>query len=74
MVFNYEAEAIDEKNPHTFNSFCLVVEHLLMVQWVVGSISHGGHIDLFLIPPKAPMTGITKAICAILVHLKYPLL
>ena len=33
-----------------------------MVQWVVGSISHGGPIELFFIPA----TGVTKAIvCSI---------
>ena len=38
-----------------------------MVLWVVGSILHGGPIELFLIPTSVSMTGITKAkICAIL--------
>ena len=31
-----------------------VVEHLSMVWWIVGSILHGGTIDLFLIPASAP--------------------
>ena len=31
-----------------------VVECLLMVQWVFGSISHGEPIGLFLIPANAP--------------------
>ena len=31
-----------------------VVEHLLMVQWVVVSIIHGGPTELFLIPASAP--------------------
>ena len=25
-----------------------------MVRWVVGSIPHGGHIELFLVPASAP--------------------
>ena len=29
------------------------VECLLMVQWVVGSIPHFGHIQLFLVPTSA---------------------
>ena len=28
-----------------------------MVRWVVGSILHGGPIELFLIPVSAPKTG-----------------
>ena len=37
-----------------------------MVQWVVGSILHGGPIELFLVPASA-MTGVTKAlVCVIL--------
>ena len=37
-----------------------------MVRWVVGSILHGGPIELFLIPAGV-MTGVTKAmVCAIL--------
>ena len=27
---------------------------LLLVQWFVGSISDGGHIELFLVPASAP--------------------
>ena len=30
------------------------VERLLMVRWIVGSILHGGPIELFLIPASAP--------------------
>ena len=48
-----------------------------MVRWVVGSILHGGLIELFLVPASAPLsyfsfqpvptTGVTKAVvCAIL--------
>ena len=32
----------------------VVVERLLMVRWVIGSILHGGPIELFLIPVSAP--------------------
>ena len=35
-----------------------------MVRWVVGSILHGGPIELFLVPAT---TGVTKAVvCVIL--------
>ena len=40
-----------------------------MVLWVVGSILHGGTIELFLGPASALslMTGVTKAVvCAVL--------
>ena len=38
-----------------------------MVQWVVGSILHGGPIELFLVPAIASTTGVTKAVvCVIL--------
>ena len=30
------------------------LDHSLMVQWVIGSIPHGGPIELFLIPASAP--------------------
>ena len=29
-----------------------MIEHPLIVQWVVGSIPHGGPIELFLVPAK----------------------
>ena len=29
-------------------------ERSLMVRWVVGSILHGGHIEIFLVPASAP--------------------
>ena len=35
-----------------------------MVQWVVGSILHGGPIELFLVPASAP--GVTKAVVCII--------
>ena len=37
-----------------FNYLILVVMGSLMVQWVVGSILHGGPIELFLVPASAP--------------------
>ena len=38
-----------------------------MVRLVVGSILHGGPIELVLVPASVPMTGVTKAVvCAIL--------
>ena len=43
-----------------------VVEHLLMVQWVVRSIPHGGHIELFHVPASWCNNY--------LVHIKDPLL
>ena len=49
-----------------------------MVRWVVGSILHGGPIELFLVPASASRHGLTKAvlchsICG-MVHIKEPLL
>ena len=38
-----------------------MVEHLFMVLWVIGLISHGGHIELFLIS-QCPTTGLTKSV------------
>ena len=31
-----------------------MVVHLLTMRWVIGTIPHGGHIELFLIPSGAP--------------------
>ena len=31
-----------------------MVQYALMVRWVFGSITHGGPIELFLIPASAP--------------------
>ena len=31
-----------------------MVEHALMVQWVIGSVLHGEPIELFLVPVSAP--------------------
>ena len=31
-----------------------MVEHPLMVQWIIGSIPYGGPIELFLVPASAP--------------------
>ena len=38
-----------------------MVERPLMVQWVVGSIPHGGPTEQFLIPASAP-----QMVCALL--------
>ena len=55
-----------------------IVEHLLVVWWLFGSISHGGPIEPFHIPASCSMTGVTKAVvCAILfglVVIEQPLL
>ena len=40
-----------------------MVKYLLMVQWVIGSILHGGTIELFLFPASAPRLAV---VCAIL--------
>ena len=40
-----------------------------MVQWVVGSILHGGTIELFLVPAS----GIYYPVCGMM-HIKEPLL
>ena len=40
-----------------------------MVRWVVGSILHGGPIELFLVPASAP----SYPVCG-MVHIKEPLL
>ena len=50
-----------------------------MVRWVVGSILHGGPIELFLVPAKNSTTGVKKVVvCVILfggmMHIKEPLL
>ena len=45
----------------------ILIEHLLMVQWVVGSIPQGGPIELFSHVCQCSTTGIAKAmVCAIL--------
>ena len=31
-----------------------MVEHPLMVRWVVGSILRGGHIELLIVPASVP--------------------
>ena len=46
-----------------------MVKRLLMMQWVSGSIPHGGPIELFLDQASSPhvTTGVTKTVvCAIL--------
>ena len=44
-----------------------------MVRWVVGSIIHGGPIELFLVPASAPRHGMCNPVCG-MVHIKEPLL
>ena len=41
-------------------------ERSLMVRWVVGSILHGGPIELFLVPSKCFTTGVTKAVVCVI--------
>ena len=49
-----------------------------MVRWVVGSILHGGPIELFLIPASAPRICVSKAVVSYslcgMMHIKEPLL
>ena len=47
------------------------MEHPLMVCWVIGSIPHGGPIELFLVPTSAPQ--LCYHVCR-MVHIKEPLL
>ena len=41
-----------------------MVVHLLTMRWVIGTIPHGGHIELFLIPSGAPQ--LVSVVCVIL--------
>ena len=42
-----------------------MVECLLMVRWVIGSIPHSGPTELFFLFQPCSMTGVTKAVgCA----------
>ena len=55
-----------------------MVEHPLMMRWVVGSILHGGPFELFLVPASVPRLvdkdrGKRYPVCGI-VHIKEPLL
>ena len=44
-----------EQTPLTLSARCgSVLERSLMVRWVIGSILHGGTIELFLVPASAP--------------------
>ena len=43
---------------NSHSSQCSMEKHSLMVQWIVGSILHGGPIELFLIPASAPWKSI----------------
>ena len=50
-----------------------------MVRWVVGSILHGGAIELFLVPASGPRLvynkgrGLSYPVCGMM-HIKEPLL
>ena len=43
-----------------------------MVLWVIGSILHGGPIELFLVPASAPC-GMCYPVCGMM-HIKEPVL
>ena len=43
-----------------------VVEFLLTVRWVIGSIRHAEPIELLLVPPT---TGVTKAVVSAILSL-----
>ena len=55
-----------------------MVEHLLLLQWFIGSIPHGEHIKIISQSSQCYTTGVTKVmVCAILsgmMHIKDPLL
>ena len=40
-----------------------------MVGWVVGSILHGGPIELFLVSSQCSTTGVTKAVVCIILSM-----
>ena len=42
-----------------------MVERLLMMEWVVGSIPNDGPIELFLVPASAPISSKGSFICII---------
>ena len=50
-----------------------MVEHLLRVRCVVGSIPHVTLIEQFLVPPSAPRLVYHRLSC-VMVHIKEPLL
>ena len=63
FIHHFSRAAISIKMNNLFVSVALscpgardssVVEHSLMVRWVVRSILHGEPIDLFLVPASAP--------------------
>ena len=46
----------------------MIVEHYVMVRWIIGSIPRGGPIEQFPHSIQCSTTGLTKAmVCAILV-------
>ena len=48
-----------------------MVERKLMMRWVVGSIHHGGPIELYLVPASAPRLLITKALVCGIVSVRF---
>ena len=62
-----EARCSSVVEHHSVVEYHSVVEHQVMVQWVVGSIPHGGPIRVIFLSNQSSTTGVTKAIeCAIL--------
>ena len=55
-----------------------MVEHLLIVQWVVILYPQGGPIELYLVQTSAPQLVLQRPwyllFCLSMVHIKYPLL
>ena len=47
---------------HRGARYSSVVEHSLMVCWIIRSFLHGGPIELLLISSQCSMTGVTKAV------------
>ena len=43
-----------------------MVEHFLMVRWVVGSVPHGGPIEQFLVVASAPQLLFIKTLTYVL--------
>ena len=43
-------------------------ERSLMLRWVVGSILHGGPIELFIVPASYHTTGVPKAVVCVILY------
>ena len=50
IIFRFRIQTYSEKGARCSS----VVRAFLMVRWVVGSILHGGPIELFLVPASDP--------------------